>query len=175
MDSDLLNVLHIEDDPDQQLSLRVMLQSARPNGFRFVQAGSLARGLECLAEHSFDLVIVDLNLPDSDEEQTLPTTLRHAGTVPVIVLSGNDSEEMAARFVQAGAQDFLVKGQTRPVCCCARSNTQSSGDARRSRCGSRRRFIIRSSKTCRRASCAKTSRGVSRSQTGTFARRSGAR
>ncbi len=109
-----LNVLHIEDDEAQRETLRLLLDAGRPSGFRLIQAATLERGLACLAQHPFDLVILDLNLPDSAGEITLQTALRHAGHIPVIVLSGNDSDTLASQLVHAGAQDFLVKGQITP-------------------------------------------------------------
>ena len=114
MEAKPLNVLHIEDDPEQQLVLRLLLDTAKPAGFRLVQAGTLGRGLASLVQLPFDLLILDLHLPDSDGEATLHSALARAGKVPIIVLSGNDSDQLATQFVQAGAQDFLVKGQINP-------------------------------------------------------------
>ena len=109
-----LNVLHIEDDSAQREMLTLMLEVAQPGGFRLVQAGTLERGLACLPQLAFDLIILDLHLPDSDGEPTLQTALSRAGKVPIIVLSGTDDEELATKLVQDGAQDFLVKGQINP-------------------------------------------------------------
>ena len=114
MESRPINVLHIEDDPEQQMVLRLLLDAAKPAGFRLVQAGTLEGGLASLDQFPFDLLILDLHLPDSDGEATLHTALARAAKVPIIVLSGSDSDELATHFVQTGAQDFLVKGQINP-------------------------------------------------------------
>lgn len=114
MESKPLNVLHVEDDLAQQEVLLLLLDAAKPGGFRLVQTGTLERGLAGLDQLAFDLIILDLHLPDSDGEATLHTALARAGKIPIIVLSGSDSDELATQLVQAGAQDFLVKGQINP-------------------------------------------------------------
>src|SRR4029077_13372213 len=74
------------------------------------QADRLSIGLERLAEAPFDAVLLDLSLPDS---QGLDTLVRLHGAekdVPIVVLTGIEDEALGVKLVQAGAQDYLVKG-----------------------------------------------------------------
>ena len=59
------------------------------------------------------MVLLDLNLPDSHGAETYRTVLKETPGVPVVVLSGQDDEELAVSAVHQGVQDYLVKGQFR--------------------------------------------------------------
>jgi serine phosphatase RsbU (regulator of sigma subunit) len=71
----------------------------------------LSVGVERCSEGRFDAILLDLSLPDSQGLNTFLTMHAHAGGVPIVVLSGYSDEATAVRAVQAGAQDYLVKGQ----------------------------------------------------------------
>ena len=73
-------------------------------------ADSLKEGLRLADEQSFDAVLLDLGLPDSQGLQTFMKFSSQEPSLPVIILSGLDDESIAARAVQLGAQDYLVKG-----------------------------------------------------------------
>ena len=57
------------------------------------------------------MILLDLTLPDSHGLETFFSMHAHAKGVPIVVLSGYDDEAVAVKAVQAGAQDYLVKGQ----------------------------------------------------------------
>src|SRR5262249_9573930 len=67
--------------------------------------------LDRVAQEHFDVVLLDLSLPDSVGLETLTTLHAQAPQVPVVVLTGFDDETIAVEAVQAGAQDYLIKGQ----------------------------------------------------------------
>jgi len=71
----------------------------------------LAAALTRLADGGTDLVLLDLGLPDSQGLATLHALRNVAADVPIIVLTGNDDEELAVAAAREGAQDYLVKGQ----------------------------------------------------------------
>ena len=87
--------------------------AGRPLGrpFELVQVELLSAGIERCAEGRFDVILLDLALPDSQGLETFFTMHAHAGDVPIVVLSGYDDEATAVKAVQAGRQDYLVKGQ----------------------------------------------------------------
>jgi signal transduction histidine kinase len=74
-------------------------------------ADKLSVGLKCLAEDHFDIVLLDLTLPDSEDLETLTRVRAEAPQVPIIVLTGIGDEKLAVDAVREGAQDYLVKGR----------------------------------------------------------------
>jgi signal transduction histidine kinase len=103
-------ILIVEDNPGDA---RLVEECFRENGARlasaFVAAGSLAAGLETLERDTFDVVLLDLSLPDSSGIETFQSVQAKASDVAIIVLSGNEDEALAAEIVKMGAQDSLSK------------------------------------------------------------------
>jgi DNA-binding response OmpR family regulator len=110
MPAPIINVLLVEDSPTDALIVREEL--AASTGVRFVvtHVVELADALRRLKSGSFDVVLSDLGLPDSDGMQTFERLHQAVPGVPIIILSGRNDELMAVEAVQAGAQDYLVKG-----------------------------------------------------------------
>jgi Flp pilus assembly CpaE family ATPase len=103
-------VLLIEDNPGDARLVQEMLADAATNPFRVRTADCLVAALDELAHGKFDVALVDLSLPDSDGLETLLTVQRHAPGLPIVALTGLNSEAMALAAVEKGAQDYLVKG-----------------------------------------------------------------
>jgi PAS domain S-box-containing protein len=106
-----LKVLLIEDNPGDVRLIREMLTETRDIVFHLESADSLSAGLEQLAKAQIDLILLDLTLPDSHGIETFHNAYAQASGVPIVILSGSDDEALAMSAVQAGAQDYLVKGQ----------------------------------------------------------------
>src|SRR4029079_11401110 len=79
--------------------------------FGIAYAGSLRDAHDQLAAESFDVVLLDLSLPDSHGFGTISSIRAQVPAMPLIVLTGFDDADFAVAAVEAGAQDFLVKGQ----------------------------------------------------------------
>ncbi len=106
-----MHILLVEDNPGDARLLHEYLNDTDACRFQMVHVDRLSSGLERLAESRFDAVLLDLSLSDSCGLETL-TTMRAAATgIPIVVLTGIDDETLGLRLVQAGAQDYLVKGQ----------------------------------------------------------------
>jgi PAS domain S-box-containing protein len=105
-----LNVLLIEDNPGDARLIRLMLDEAAGEPCHVEIAARLSEGLRRLGEWRFDVVLLDLSLPDAQGLDTFLRAQAQAPAVPIVVLSGLDDEALAVRAVQAGAQDYLVKG-----------------------------------------------------------------
>jgi signal transduction histidine kinase len=71
----------------------------------------MAEARELLARRSFDVVLLDLSLPDSRGLLTVEHANAAAPELPIVVLTGLDDEETGIEAVRRGAQDYLVKGQ----------------------------------------------------------------
>lgn len=104
-------VLLIEDNKGDIRLLEDMLNIAHPRRYEIMVASTLNEGLTLLTANTFDVVLTDLNLPDTDGLSTVTQIQAHDQTIPVIVLSGQDSETLALEVVHMGAQDYLLKGQ----------------------------------------------------------------
>lgn len=105
-----LKVLLVEDDPGDAFLLQTLLTQTEPVRFDLVCATRLAEGLSSLSESAFDIMLLDLSLPDSVGLDTIDKVRAYTLDVPIIVLTGLDDEEIAMQAVQAGAQDYLAKG-----------------------------------------------------------------
>lgn len=106
-----IKALLIEDNPGDARLIRVAFSEAGGGGFELSSAECLASGLERLSGGLIDVVLLDLSLPDSCGFDTVRTVLAHAPEIPIVVLTGLNDEALAITAVQAGAQDYLVKGE----------------------------------------------------------------
>ena len=105
-----LRILLVEDDPlFAEVVMRFIEHVERPRMF-IEHVPTLAAALECLTVGGFDVVLLDLTLPDSTAEMTCERLLANAPDLPVVILSGHASEHLALEALQAGAQDYVVKG-----------------------------------------------------------------
>ena len=104
-----LRVLLVEDNPgDARLIHELLAESA--SRFALETVSRLSDALVRLSSGEFQIVLVDLSLPDSHGIETFHRVVAHAPGVPLIVLSGLDDEALALQTVREGAQDYLVKG-----------------------------------------------------------------
>ncbi|MGD9100887.1 MAG: GAF domain-containing protein [Anaerolineae bacterium] len=106
-----IRVLLIEDNPGDARLLREMLAQATSAQFELTHIERLGEALQRLDKTVFDLILLDLSLPDSQGFETFAQLYGQAPGAPIIVLSGLDDEALAVRAVREGAQDYLVKGQ----------------------------------------------------------------
>jgi diguanylate cyclase (GGDEF)-like protein len=88
-----------------------MLEKAEHTKFHINHADSLSTGIKRALEGSLDVILSDLNLPDSPRVETFFKLKLHVPEIPIVVLSGFADEEMSLKAVRAGAQDYLVKGK----------------------------------------------------------------
>jgi PAS domain S-box-containing protein len=110
MATDLMSVLLIEDDPDDILLVKDALAEISLGKIKLEYTGRLSRGLIELSSHTYDVILLDLNLPDSRGLDTLKTVVKSYPKIPVVVLSGLADDAVTIEAVRRGAQDYLVKG-----------------------------------------------------------------
>lgn len=115
MDRPAATVVLVEDSVPYAVLVGLLLEEAVPGGVEVRRHETLRQALADLREHDdADCVLLDLGLPDAQGLEGI-ATLRSAGVdVPIVVLSGEDDPDLAVRAIEAGAQDYLVKGQERP-------------------------------------------------------------
>lgn len=103
------HVLLIEDNPGDADLVRLRLVESNPS-IDVNCVSRLADGLESLKQDSPSLVLLDLNLPDSQGSETFRRVLEKAPDIPVVILSGQEDQGLAIKALHQGAQDYLVKG-----------------------------------------------------------------
>jgi len=110
----VVRVLLLEDDAVDRL---VFLRTLRRSTTQRYEVHTI----ECLAELATamegrqpDIVVLDLNVPDSSGLQTFLNARRHTARLPCVVLTGMDDRQLGTQALQQGAQDFLVKGEFSP-------------------------------------------------------------
>lgn len=106
-----IRVLLIEDSPTDAELIRIGLEEVRTADFQIDAVETLADGMALLRKSSFDVVLVDLSLPDCSGIETCVRVHDRNPDVPLIILTGLDDEETALEAMKVGAQDYLVKGQ----------------------------------------------------------------
>ena len=107
-----VSVLLVEDDPGDARLVEIML--SEPGlmwDFEITHAPRLEDALVELEGSPFDVVLLDLSLPDSTGMETVERVRAAASRIPVVVLSGQDDEQTALQAFQGGAEDYLVKGR----------------------------------------------------------------
>lgn len=107
------SILLIEDDRDQIQFVKTVLGSSSQVALEIHAEETVAAGLQHLASHPVDLILLDLHLPDSTGLDTFRAVDSAAEDIPIIIFSGNKDVELALEAVREGAQDYLVKGDAR--------------------------------------------------------------
>src|ERR1700683_3850283 len=96
-----IQVLLVEDSPSDILLTEEALSASR---FQIQNSQRLCDALKALAAKHFDVILLDLGLPDSQGLDTLRTLRAKTSHVAVVVLTGKDDEKLALQALQEGAQ-----------------------------------------------------------------------
>ncbi len=106
-----MKLLLVEDNPADARLISELLGEAPARGFELVHVSRLAAAVELVGRQTFDAVLLDLGLPDSQGLETLSRTQLAGNGLPIVVLTGRNDQQFAVEAARAGAQDYLVKGQ----------------------------------------------------------------
>jgi CheY-like chemotaxis protein len=113
-----IKVLLIDDDPIQVQAIQNLLAAAGSQRFELDGAESLSAGLRRLATGGIDVVLLDLGLPDSSGVETFARLHQSLPDLPVVAFTAQEDEELGLELVQAGAQDYLIKGKVSSLLLC---------------------------------------------------------
>jgi diguanylate cyclase (GGDEF)-like protein len=105
-----IRVLLVEDEQLFASLAEQMLERAPLHKYTLVHRRTLAEAMATLRSGEFDVVLLDLNLPDSSAMDTLQATLAESLDIPIIVLTAMADQAIGFKAIKLGAQDFLVKG-----------------------------------------------------------------
>jgi signal transduction histidine kinase len=104
-------VLIVEDDPGYARFLEEVLREVEGDGYVVSSAGTVEDALGSLGSGTFDVVLLDLGLPDADGTEALSRVYEQASQTPIVVLSALNDLNVALESMRLGAQDYLVKGE----------------------------------------------------------------
>jgi diguanylate cyclase (GGDEF)-like protein/PAS domain S-box-containing protein len=106
---DAFSVLLIEDDSLEAGLIRDEIAGVPGTSARVDHVQRLAAGIARLNEHSYDIVLLDLNLPDGSGIESLQKVKAAAPNVPVVILTNMEDQQDAVAMVAEGAQDYVIK------------------------------------------------------------------
>jgi PleD family two-component response regulator len=113
-----LRALLVEPDHEGPSGFRPSLEALGGRQIEFEGVGLLSAALERVSLGGIDVLILDLNLPDSQGLTTFERAQAFAPGIPIVVLTEVEDEEVALTTVRSGAQDYLVKGKVSPDLVC---------------------------------------------------------
>ena len=113
-----LRVLLVEDNPGDAGLIEEILSKDDAKGFSIHCVTRLNTALEQVKTDAFDIILLDLGLPDSVGLDTLFAMKKGAANLPIVVLTGNQDERMGLTAIQQGAQDYVVKGHDQGAFLC---------------------------------------------------------
>jgi diguanylate cyclase (GGDEF)-like protein/PAS domain S-box-containing protein len=111
MSNKSIKILLVEDNAGDARSLHEMFKRQRSRTIELTHVECMSDAEKHLAEHEYDIILLDLGLPDAQGLGAVRRSRVAAPHVPLVVLTGLDDESLAAQVLQEGAQDHLIKGQ----------------------------------------------------------------
>ncbi len=109
-----VEVLMVEDDPDDFYLLSRMLQTDKKRRYNITHVCNLEECLETLRSSQFSIMLLDLCLMDSQGMNTLKTVISSGVSIPIIVLTGIDNQDLGEYAIKLGAEDYLPKSEVSP-------------------------------------------------------------
>lgn len=110
MTSGSIRILIVEDNPGDARLIEIMLREVGISDFVAAKAFTMREAFSLLTRSGYDLILLDLNLPDSTGLSTCGSFLTEFPHVPLVVLTGIDDRGIGEAAIKMGAQDYLVKG-----------------------------------------------------------------
>ena len=105
-----MRILLVEANTEDARLIRELLREGAGADADLEHVDRLATAMVAVAENEYDVVLLDLSLPDSQGLETLTRLRTACSSTATVILSGHGDEETALGAVQQGAQDYLVKG-----------------------------------------------------------------
>ena len=108
-------ILMIEENPRDFNLIEEYLSNNKGSEFTLSSSKTLQLGLKRLSQEIFDLILLDLSLPDSHGIETFVTVHKEAKNIPIVILTGYPDDSLSINAVKLGAQDYLIKDELNPV------------------------------------------------------------
>lgn len=111
MSENKLKILVVEDAPGDVFLIKFYLEELDPDYYEIYDIDTLKEAHAMISREIFDIILLDMNLPDSEGLATLTATIEKFPEETIIVMTGLSDEKIGLEAVKKGAQDFLVKGR----------------------------------------------------------------
>ncbi len=105
-----IRVLLVEDEAGDAYLVKMALKQSHGINFEVTWVESLTLAKQALMDSVFEVILLDLSLPDSEGLDTVEIARQMAGDVPIVVLTGRGDTEFALTALKAGANDYMIKG-----------------------------------------------------------------
>lgn len=109
MQKDEIKLLYVEDNHLDVELMRHLINSILEVPLQFNHCVSLEQALDLLKTQLFDIILLDLALPESNGLNTLSTVQMADSALPIIVITGHDDQTIGIQLVKMGAQDYIQK------------------------------------------------------------------
>ena len=111
-----IKILLLEDNPGDAYLIEEHLEEFASFSYEFKNVGTLNEALTVLKKQPYDVILLDLELPDSYGINTFLNIYNKNPLIPIIILTGLNDEKIRSYALKKGASDYLVKGQTKADC-----------------------------------------------------------
>ena len=106
-----IHVLLVEDDEDTARLVSRVLSISVAASFVVTRAGDLQTALGLIEREPFDILLLDLSLPDGGSMSTLAAAGAIARHLPIAILTSSDEDDLVRLSARVGVQEYLVKGE----------------------------------------------------------------
>jgi PAS domain S-box-containing protein len=110
MEKVTIKVLLVDDDKVDRLLAKNILRSSQQVKFAIESADSVSIAVDRLNKDEYDVILLDLGLPDSRGIETVSKIRKVSTNIPIVVLTGHSDELVGIEAIKNGATDYLVKG-----------------------------------------------------------------
>ena len=107
---EFIKLLLVEDNPEDARQVREYLKGTPHKHFEMKWCHRLSEALGYLGQHTVDVILLDLFLPDSQGYQTFEILGSRVPNIPILLLTSVLDESLILKTIQGGAQDYLIKG-----------------------------------------------------------------
>ncbi len=111
MDCKIIKILYVEDEIDHAILIGELIEEIANVNYEMIHVQKLDEALVELDNERYDIVLLDLSLPDIQGVDSITTVCERAPDIPVVVMTSLEDESMAIMALQKGAEEFLVKGE----------------------------------------------------------------
>jgi sigma-B regulation protein RsbU (phosphoserine phosphatase) len=110
----VVRALYVEDSAGDIRLLNTIIRKIEDPQFDISVANSVLSAEKLCSSHRYDLLLIDMNLPNSVGLNTVSRILEICTGTPVVILSDKEDETLARRAVKMGVQDYILKGEVTP-------------------------------------------------------------